>query len=167
MYFKLPSFIKTTFITLVVFLILPTHAFADETEDIKKVVVAYNFGIVKMAKSSTVEHMVNIISKKRANKLHLWIKSWHDNNLFMDTALPKMEFTNVNIGKGVAKVFVNEEWLYRYIDIKTKKITHPATRILYAMKYELVKQNHGWVVDDVKTLSEKQEKLILGSKASD
>ncbi len=166
MYFILPSCIKTTLIALAIFLMLPSYAFADETEDIKKVVVAYNFGIVKMAKSSTIEHMVNIISKKRANKLHLWIKSWHDNNLFMDTSLPKMEFTNVNIGKGVAKVFVNEEWLYRYINIKTKKITHPATRIIYTMKYELIKKNHGWIIDDVKTLSEKQEKLVSSSKTS-
>ena len=143
----------------VLILISPAVLSADETQAAKKVVIAYNYGIIQMAKKSTVEHMVNILSKEKAQKLHLWIKSWHDNNLFMDTSLQKLDFTNVNIGKGYAKVFTDEEWIYRYINIKSKRVTHPTTRIKYKMRYELKKMEHGWVIDDTKVLSESQEIL--------
>ena len=151
--------LKTALIGAVLTSLLSMNVFADEEQAAKKVVIAYNYGIIQMAKKSTVEHMVNILSKKKAQKLHLWIKSWHDNNLFMDTSLQKLDFTNVNIGKGYAKVFTEEEWIYRYINIKSKRVTHPTTRIKYKMRYELKKTEYGWVVDDTKVLSESQEIL--------
>ncbi len=126
------------------------------TQDIKKVIISYNQGIIKASKTSKTNHMKAFAKDEIVKKFHLWIKSWHDNNLFMDAKIKKLNFKKIDIMQQKAMVITDEDWLYRYIDIKTKKEAFKQTHIHYNIKYILSKEKEKWLIQKIDILSEKK-----------
>ncbi len=130
-----------------------------DNRDVKKVIISYNQGIIKAAKTSKTEHMKSYAKEDIVKKFHLWIKSWHDNNLFMDAKIKDINFQKVEIKDSKAKVTTNEVWIYRYIDIKTRKQVLDATLMIYNMNYILSKENDKWIIEKIDVIFEKKEKF--------
>jgi len=130
-----------------------------DNKDIKKVIISYNQGIIKAAKTSETDHMNSYAKEDIVKKFHLWIKSWHDNNLFMDAKIKDISFQKIDVKNNKAKVTTNEEWIYRYIDIKTRKQVLDATLVIYNMKYTLSKESNKWIIEKIDVISEKKEKM--------
>ncbi len=141
----------------IVLLLVPflLNAQVDE-KDIKKVIISYNQGIIKAAKTSKTDHMSDYAKDDIVKKFHLWIKSWHDNNLFMDAKIIDIDFKNFDIKDNKAEAITNEKWVYKYIDIKVKKEVHKETNISYTIKYTLVKSGDKWIIQKIDVVSEKQ-----------
>lgn len=131
-----------------------------ETEAaIRTSVRLYADGVIIASKKDNVEHMEPYTTEKRAQKLFIWFKSWHENNYFMDSAIERFAVESVKHDAKKATVTTKERWHYRYIHIVTKEVTQPWTQIDYRMRYDLLKVGSHWKVDEAKVLSEKETPL--------
>ena len=131
---------------------------ASKIDDIKSTISNYNNGIIYASKTDKSDHLKQYANEKIVTKFHLWLKSWHDNNLFMDAKIENINFKKVNIADQKALVITNEKWIYKYIDIKTKKVVLPETKINYIVRYELLKHKTKWIIQKIDILSEKKVK---------
>ncbi len=143
------------FFILLLFVPFLLNAQVDE-KAIKKVVISYNQGIIKAAKTSKTEHMKDFAKDDIVKKFHLWIKSWHDSNLFMDAKIIDIDFVDIKIKDAKAVVVTDEKWVYKYIDIKVKKEVHKKSSIFYTIKYTLSKSSNRWIIEKIDVVSEKQ-----------
>ena len=141
-------------------------AFSYAGEDIKKIKQAikmYNRTIVEETKTGRhrdirtfVKMMQDIATKKVAQKLYIWIQSWHENGLFMDSKIIKLKFLDVKINDEKAKAITEEHWKYKYFDRRINKVVKPETDIFYKVEYSLIKNDDNWLISKIKVLEEKQ-----------
>jgi len=106
-----------------------------------------------------VRMLEDIADKKVAQKLYIWIQSWHENGLFMDAQLKKISFEKINIKGNKADVETREIWTYRYLDRRINKVVLPDTKIFYRVLYRLEQNNGKWKIKEIKVLSEKKERI--------
>jgi len=126
---------------------------------LKALVELYSEGIIEASKKDNIDYLKPIVTEKRGRKLFIWFKSWHENNYFMDAHIKKITFQSIDINKSTAEVVTDEIWDYRYIQIVTKEVTQPWTRVFYRIQYKFIKQGKSWKIDDALILSEKQTLL--------
>lgn len=133
--------------------------FASEESNIRETIRKHAHGIIIASKKDRVDHMEPYATEKRAQKLMIWMKSWHENNYFMDSSIEKIEFKSVQVKKEKVTVITQEKWKWRYIQIVTREVTQPWTVSDYTMKYNLVKVGPYWKVDESEIISEKDRPL--------
>ncbi len=137
--------------------------------EIKNTIIAYNKALIEAAKDPTflqnfddAKKFDPFAEKDVAQKLYIWIKSWHENNLYMDAELLKISFRKQQIEGDKASVATDEIWKYRYfrhIDInKTVEAWQPV-KVYYKIEYRLAKKHGTWKIAKIKVLSEKEEKI--------
>ena len=141
---------------LLIVLILSMPGWGDERKQIHESIRGYTQGIITASKTDKVEHMEPYATEKRAQKLFIWLKSWHENNYFMDSAIEGIEFLSYTNDGKKAVVTTREKWRYRYIQIVTREVTQPWTRAEYTMRYTILKDGKYWKVDEAQIVSEKQ-----------
>lgn len=137
---------------------------ASTSQDImilREQVIGYNQGIIKAAKTSNVSHLNTFLTDSLLQKTLLWIKAYHDDNLFMEAIVNEIIFKTItpNQKDKSADVVTHETWRYRYIDIKDQKEVYPPTKVIYDVKYSFIRIEERWVIKDITILSESQEKL--------
>lgn len=147
---------KLKVLFLITICLAPLSLNAQDDRDIKKVIISYNQGIIKAAQTSKTEHMKDFAKEDIVKKFHLWIKSWHDNNLFMEAKILDIDFKSVDIKDDRAFVLTDEKWVYRYIDIKVRKEVHKESNISYVIKYTLSNNSNKWIIEKIDVISEKQ-----------
>ncbi len=140
-------------VTLVV-LCFFTISYASEALTPQEVIRKYNEGVITAARTSKSDHLYQFADKKIVTKFHTWLKSWHDNNLFMDAKLKSIQFLKTDITNNHATITTSEEWTYRYIDIKTRQIAMPATAISYTIRYELTHEQGKWYIKKIDVINE-------------
>ncbi len=136
---------------------------AEEIDErfIKQTILFYNDGIVEMARTSRVDHLDPFVEKEHLQTMLLWVKAWHDSNLFMDARIKTITVEDINLtGENLATVKARERWDYRYIQIVKKEEVWPLTQVEYENLYTLVKEKDRWKIRSVKVLSEKQERRL-------
>ena len=152
-------FHKALFVALIC--TIPLYSL-DTKEAAKHTVLNYNQLIINASKRDTgskdfkdLENFQKVASKKVAQKLYIWIKSWQESALFMDAKLLDINFTKIDIvNKEFANINTTEKWIYRYINAITKKEAHPDNNITYQMNYQLTKKDNRWIVNKITVLSE-------------
>lgn len=134
---------------------------ADEFDHVhlKGLVHLYSKGVIEASKKDNIDYLKPIITEKRGKKLFIWFKSWHENNYFMDARIKNIRFNSFDIKESTAEVVTDEIWDYRYIQIVTKEVSQPWTRVFYTIHYKFVKEGKSWKIDDALILSEKQTPL--------
>ncbi len=155
MVFKIRVFLSI-FLLIFPLLLVAKEVGIKSDRDIKKVIISYNQGIIKAARTSKSEHMREFAKDEIVDKFHLWIKSWHDSNLFMDASMVDIVFKPVNYFDDRAEVVTDEEWIYKYIDIKLKKEVQKLTNIKYSIKYTLSKDDSRWIISKIDVVSEEK-----------
>jgi len=155
---------KFTFVQIFVYVL---YGFSlggiGDIEKIKQTVIAYNRIIVKETKTERhrdirtfVKMMEDIAVPRVAQKLYIWIQSWHENGLFMDSKIKKLRFLDIKINKGKATAVTEEHWSYKYFDRRINRIVKPETDIFYKVRYSLIKKDGSWLISEIKVLEEKQ-----------
>lgn len=137
-------------------------AFASpDIVSLREHVIGYNQGIIKAAKTSDVAHLSSFVTETLLQKTMLWIKAYHDDNLFMEAIVNEIDFKDITPNKKEksAEVITHETWRYRYINIKDKKEVYPPTKVIYDVKYSFILLEERWVIKEIAVLSEHQEKL--------
>ncbi len=142
---------------------------SDVRNEIKETILSYNGALIEAAKNPSFlkdfgdERKFEPFAAKRvAQKLYIWIKSWHENNLYMDAELVKIAFGKIEPKGERAEVLTDETWKYRYfrhIDVNRTAEAWPRAEIYYKVKYTLRFKNGKWKIEDIKVLSEKERKL--------
>lgn len=155
------------FLTLI-FIKIDLLAITDE-DMIKKSVIGYNMTLIESAKNP--EFLKNFDDRKKlerfadrkvAQKLFIWIKSWHENNLYMDARLKDISFGKIVSKKGNVSVITDEVWLYRYFRVIGKnriEEAYPPAKKIYKVKYTLKREKDSWKITNIDVFSEKEEKL--------
>ncbi len=146
------------------FLITSLYSLSTK-EELKHTILGYNQLIIDASKRNTISQdfkdlktFHKFASKKVAQKLYIWIKSWQESALFMDAKLLDINFTKIDIvNKEFAKIETTEKWTYRYINGITKQEAHPDSNITYNMQYQLIKNDDRWVINNITVLSETQQ----------
>ncbi|BBG66105.1 hypothetical protein NNO_1402 [Hydrogenimonas sp.] len=136
---------------------------------IENTILSYNRALIEAAKDpnflkdfSDKSRFEPFAEEKVAQKLYIWIKSWHENNLYMDAELLEIEFEKVDITDKKAEVSTREIWKYRYfrhVDINRTTEAWPPAKIYYKVKYLLNFTDGNWKIESIKVLSEREEKL--------
>ena len=128
---------------------------------IKQTILFYNDGIVEMARTSRVDHLDPFVEKGHLQTMMLWVKAWHDSNLFMDARIKTISVEDLNMTEETnATVKTRERWDYRYIQIVKKEEVWPLTHVEYENLYTLVRVKERWKIHSVKVISEKQERRL-------
>lgn len=128
---------------------------------LREKVIGYNQGIIKAAKTSDVSHLSSFLTETLLQKTMLWLKAYHDDNLFMEAIVNEIIFKDIvpNKKEKSAEVVTYETWRYRYMNIKDKKEVYPPTKVIYDVKYSFILLEERWVIKEITILSEHQEKL--------
>lgn len=136
------------------------NAKEEGRKSFESLIVSYNHGIIKASQKNKFEHLKKYLTKEIFLRTMVWIESFQDNNLFMDSKVLKIEFDEYNQKTYTATLKTNEIWKYRYINIKTKKIVKKPTKVTYKLKYYFVLLKDGsWKINHIKILDEKNKKL--------
>ena len=161
------SVIKTFLLLAIVSLSL--KAGTNDIDKIKKSVIGYNMQLIEAAKNEAflesfddIKKLERFAEKRVAQKLYIWIKSWHENDLFMDARLLDITFGKIVPKNGTADVITDEVWLYRYIrhkSVNEKKEAFPPAKKHYKVKYSLKKSDKGWKITSIDVFFEKEESL--------
>ncbi len=137
-----------------------------EEEKIKEVIKIYNHTVIQASKSRslpdivTFKNMMSDIAVGRiAEKLYIWVMSWHESNLFMDAKLIDIKYVDISIKDKTATVFTDERWTYKYIDAAQGTVAHPETEIRYRMRYDLIKDKDKWLIKKIKIISQTERRL--------
>ncbi len=140
--------------------------YSQPASQIQEVIKTYNRILQEEARSERhrsittfIKMMEDIADKKVAQKLYIWIQSWHENGLFMHADLKDIKFTKTDIKGDTAIAETREVWVYRYIDRRINRVVLPDTRIIYTVRYTLYKKDGNWIIKEIKVLSEKKEKI--------
>lgn len=147
---------------LLALLILSINLNAKEEgkKSFESLVVAYNHGIIKAAQKNKFEHLKNYLTKEIFLRTLVWIESFQDNNLFMDSKVLTIEFDEYKQKTYSATLKTKEVWKYRYINIKTKEIVKKPIEVTYELKYYFVLLKDGaWKINHIKILDEKNKNI--------
>ncbi len=135
-----------------------------DVERIKKVIKIYNNIVIQESKTDRhrdlrtfVKMMEDVTTENVARKLYIWIQSWHENGLFMDSKILKLKFLDIKINGEKAKAITEENWKYKYFDRRINKIVVPETDIFYKVEYNLIRKKNRWIISKIKVLEEKKE----------
>ena len=131
---------------------------ANEDKAIKNILLKYNYGIIKMAKTSETDFFKSFMKEEMVTKLMLWVKAWHDSNLVMLAKINDFKFGAIAYNEDNVTIRTLENWSYSYVDISTKKIVVEPTQIFYKMHYTLQKIDGNWLIIAIKHLQEEQFK---------
>lgn len=137
---------------------LPLYAGTSDAA-IQKTITQYNLGVLEAVKTGKVHTLYPYAKEEVVTKIYVWIMSWQENNLYMQARIESLDFKKIEADQKHARVTTNEVWTYRYYDAKNKKMAWPETRITYETEYRLFLHNRRWMIDNVRVISEKQEKL--------
>jgi len=156
---------KLLILTALIYVYSAIAEITDE-ERVKEVVKIYNHTVIEASKSKALPDIIrfksmmsDITTGRVAEKLYIWIMSWHENNLYMDAKLLDIKFTNITLNEKTATAFTDERWIYKYIDASRGTIAHPETEVRYKMRYDLVQKNGRWLINKIKIISQTEEIL--------
>jgi len=154
---------------LIVFLLPSLTIASDERQEIKETILSYNHALIEAAKNpdflkefSDITKFETFADKRVAQKLYIWIKSWHENNLYMDAKLIEIKFEKIEPKTQRATALTDETWKYRYfrhIDANRTAEAWPPAKIYYRVEYALRFENGKWKIEKIKVLSEREQKL--------
>lgn len=129
----------------------------------QSLVVSYNHGIIKAAQKNKFEHLKEYLTKEIYYRTLVWIESYQDSNLFMDSLLLNIKFNDLKLEKYTATLETKEKWKYRYINTKTKELVKKPQEVTYKLKYYFILLRDGrWKINHIKILDE--ENRILGEE---
>lgn len=155
--------IKKRFLCLVVFILMTTMANAANEinqKPFEQLIVGYNHGFVKSLKKAKFEHLQEYLTQEIYYKTIVWVGAFQASNYFMDTKLLNLSFDEIEMKQYSASLTTTENWKYRYIDIKTKAVAIPPTKIFYKMKYYFVRLEDGtWKINHIKIINERSEEI--------
>jgi hypothetical protein len=127
---------------------------------VKDTIMSYNKLLIEAAKTGNTEPLKEILIQREREKLHHWIASWHDSNVYMDGRFESIKFKNIAISKNTANVITSEDWVYEYKNLETRQSVLPASRIHYEMEYILQranKEDKKWIIKEIKIKAEKKK----------
>ncbi len=147
-------------------LLFVTAAFADTRDEVMECIKRYNQALIKASaergfgdRFEDKERLRECAGDEVAQKLFVWIASWHENGLYMEANVSSVEMLDFVEKDDSAVVTTKERWSYTY-----KKETpagtmtaHPLTRVEYEVRYRLKKSPSGWQITDIKVLSERSQ----------
>ncbi len=156
-------------VLLFISVLFPSLSIAnDDKGRIKETIISYNRALIEAAKNPSFlkdfgdERKFEPFAEKRvAQKLYIWIKSWHENNLYMDANLVDIVFEKIDVENAEAEAVTDETWKYRYfrhIDVNRTAEAWPKAKIYYKVRYRLLSKNGKWKIENIKVLSEKELK---------
>ncbi len=155
-------------LSLTLFL-LGEAAQASPKKELLECIKRYNRNLIEAAADpSFTENFDNrrrleeCATKKVAQKLYIWIASWHENRLYMEAKLEKLELIRLNRSQDSAIAETKEIWIYRYKKIDSEgrvSAAHPPSKMEYLVRYTLKKFPKGWKIAQIKILHEKETPL--------
>jgi len=155
--------IKKRFLCLVVFLVMTTMANAANEinqKPFEQLILGYNHGVNKSWKNAKFGHLEEYLTQEIYYKTLVWVESYQASNYFMQNILLNMKFDEIVMKQYSATLTTTENWKSRFIDIKTKKVVVPPSKINYKMKYFFVILEDGsWKINHIKILNEKSEEI--------
>ena len=146
-----------------VFFLLSACAQIEKSQDrmlIKDTIMSYNKLLIEAAKTGDTEPLKDILIQREREKLHHWIASWHDSNVYMDGRLENIKFKNITISGNAANVITSEDWIYEYKNLETRRSALPASSIHYEMEYILQrvdKDDKKWIIKEINIKAEKKK----------
>lgn len=144
-------------------------AASDVRNEIRKTILSYNRTLIEAAKNPDFLKSFDdrrkfepFAEKRVAQKLYIWIKSWHENNLYMDADLRSIDFKRIDIAGDQATAVTNEVWVYRYfrhLDVNETAEAYAPTKIEYRVRYSLANDSGRWKITKIDVLSETEQRL--------
>ncbi len=148
---------------------LSLKAANSDIDLIKKSIIGYNMQLITAAKDEhflksfdDMKKFERFADKRVAQKLYIWIKSWHENNLYMDARLLDITFGKIVPKNNRVDVVTDEVWLYRYfrlINENEKREAYSPAKKLYKVKYSLEKRGKRWKIVSIDIFYENEQKL--------
>lgn len=126
------------------------RALAREREAAKEAVERYNKILVQAYNRPNPDLMEKITTEEELKRVALYIMFNLTNNRVLKAHLDELKFDEVKIEKKRwAKVKTIENWSYKYLDFKTKKIVVPVKKARYKVTYTLEKRKGRWLVSSL------------------
>ena len=93
-----------------------------------------------------------------AKKMFVFINSDRDRGVAMDMRLNRLVFKNISAGEPRNLIDTEEQWDFRYIDIKTLKPVASIKEARYKLRYTIVRDDDKWLISGI----EEREKTLMG-----
>lgn len=134
---------------LLLFVVLLLYGCSKETVELRNVVTAYNKMLVEALSKPDSRLMEYFVTTKEMLRIESYITYLKKDKKLLVSELKKIEFLDTAINDDRAAVKTKEEWLYHYIDSKTRQPVTDKETIAYENTYHLIRDGERWVVDRV------------------
>lgn len=120
-------------------------------EGIRNTIKAYNEVLANVHLSDPYFKVLRkYASDKEVKRMFVEDRYNTERGLAMRSWLQDLIFEKISVSEKSAVVDTNEVWDFDYIDIKTKEIREPKSRVRYKLRYLLEKEEGRWIVSSIK-----------------
>lgn len=122
-----------------------------EKKQVRETVRLYNEKKILALKRPEPELMDTLTTKREKQRVLMYILYQYQKKVVIDARLLKLETVKTEVNGNKATVQTKEEWVYKKLDVDTRKPVKKEEKIYYDGTYSLEKTKEGrWVVADLK-----------------
>jgi len=139
---------------LVMALILPVTVAGcswTEKKKVQETVRLYNEKLILALKRPEPELMDSLTTKREKQRILMYILYQYQKKVLIDARLLKLEPGKTEVKGNKATVQTREEWVYKKLDVDTRKLVRGEEKVFYDGTYSLEKTEDGrWVIAELK-----------------
>ncbi|RME66441.1 MAG: hypothetical protein D6778_04755 [Nitrospirae bacterium] len=123
-------------------------ACSSKTE-IKNAVIAYNRQLTEALSTGNAARLQYFATMNQIGRVDSYILYLKGEKKLLVSDLKKLKFLKIDRQGQEAKVWTEEQWVYYYIDLKTRERVSKDETVYYQTVYTLKFQDGHWMVDRV------------------
>jgi len=135
--------------TLLIACLLSLNACSGERKKVENLVTMYNEVLIDALLKPDPLLMELFVTRPQLVRIDSYISLMLKRNRIMKAEIKSLDFRKVLIDKKTAEVHTDEEWVYTYLDARTRKEISPEYMVKYSNVYYLVRADGRWVVDRI------------------
>lgn len=148
-------------LSIVLLILLSVYSCRTDTETntqaVKATILRYNQLLAEGYANMNMNPLQEVATADQAGKEYRHMAALGEAKIRMEAALKSIEFAGIVVSRdGTASAVTKEVWDYTHLHVRTRTPGAKQKNVVYALKYELKKENTRWRVASIETIDQKE-----------
>ena len=127
------------------------------SQAVKDTILRYNQLLAEGYANMNMSPLREVATADQAGKEYRHMAALGEAKIKMEAALKSVEFVGIVVSRdGTASAITKEVWDYTHLLVRTRTQVAKQKDVVYALKYELKKENSRWRVASIETIDQKE-----------